>query len=157
MIGDDLKPLFVVSSNRARRPDPPRKGEIAKQIATANQPPAKDRIVAKLAEMASRMAELEELVTAATPALPPIPPTAPPRPVEPAPREIQIDDRGRAYVPTNLTAAELAATAPSAETIRRWKIGAEQREAQQNEPPKTPHRQQWHGAVFRGTDRKGWK
>jgi hypothetical protein len=127
MIGDELKPLFVTSSNRTRRPDPPTKSRLARERALASRAPAKELIIAKLDQMAERMRELESMV--AEPMVPPALPSEPVVPVDaPPPPQLKYDKKLGWHIPCTLTPEELRNTQPSAETVRRLRLAAEQRE-----------------------------
>jgi hypothetical protein len=124
-----------MSTPRTRKPDPWRKGQWR---------PADDRR-SDMQQVIDRLDLIADRLKAVAEVLPP-PPTVPLPP--PPPPERKPNAAG--VVPTNLTAEQLAATQPSAETVRRIKLAAEQFEQREIERQESEYKrgrafpQQWY-------------
>jgi hypothetical protein len=118
-----------MSTPKVRKPDPWRKGQWR---------PADDRrsgmqqVIDKLDLIADRLKAVAEV-------LPP-PSTSPVRSPTAGPPDRRPNAAG--VVATSLTPAELAATAPAPETVRRMKLAAEQAEQREIERQEAEHRKQ---------------
>jgi hypothetical protein len=113
---------------KIRQPDPPTAAEAAMLRAQAvkDSVPPVQQILDQLKIIADR------LVTAAPiPAPPPIPPTPPPPAAPPPERKLQVNAKtGELEIPCSLSAAELASTEPSEQTLRMWRAAQEKFEAE---------------------------
>jgi hypothetical protein len=126
---------------KIRQPDPPSAAEAAVQAREARDSrTGVQQVLDKLKVIAERLVTITPL-----PAPPPIPPTPPPPAAPPPERKLQVNAKtGELEIPCSLSAAELASTEPSEQTLRMWravqeKFEAEARKQAQQEPGLPPN------------------